>query len=98
MGDDRTLIEKLRAMAADTSSPQEAEIARAKLETMGASPPPPTPPAPPVAPGPEPERDSWVIFTTTGSSSTTSSGSFNVRWEFRGTPDFYDRWANKPKE
>ena len=51
MGDDRTLIEKLRAMAADTSSPQEAEIARAKLETMGASPPPPTPPPAAELPG-----------------------------------------------
>lgn len=47
-------LEALRAMAQQDVSPNERDIARAKLETMGASPPPRPPAAPATSPSPEP--------------------------------------------
>lgn len=52
-------LDALRAMAAQDDSPNERDIARAKLETMGAWPPPPPPPAPPAAAAPEPDYAAW---------------------------------------
>jgi hypothetical protein len=54
MTDTRTRQQKLAAMAGAVESPNEAAIARQKLATMGAAPPPPRPPAPPTITPPEP--------------------------------------------
>jgi hypothetical protein len=77
--DTRTRVEKLAAMATSTSE-HEADIARAKLEAMGAWPPPPPPPAPPVAPAPEP--DPWMgVSSWTGVGRNTNATS-NVAYTF----------------
>ena len=65
--DDRTLIEKLQAMAEQVASPEEAAIAKVKLEAKlatsggGAGVPPQRPPA---APAPAPEPSTGAVFYT----------------------------------
>lgn len=55
--DERTLVEKLIAMATQDESPNERDNARAMLEARGQWPPPPRPPAPPgMATAPEPQE------------------------------------------
>ena len=82
MSDRRTLAEKLRAMAEQDVSPNEAAIARAKLEAMGASPPPPRRPAPPAAPAPEPFSSGvWFNGETTSTTwlhNTVATSTFHV--------------------
>lgn len=54
--DERTLVEKLIAMATQDASPEERDTARRMLEARGQWPPPPRPPAPPgLAMAPEPQ-------------------------------------------
>lgn len=65
MSDTRTLHEKLRAMADQDVSPNEAAIARTKLDAMGAAPPMP-PRRPPAVGAPAPMPFTWSI-TTAGS-------------------------------
>lgn len=73
--DRRSRVEKLLAMAQQEESPSEAEVARLKLETMGAWPPPPNRPTTTSA-GSE---GGWF----TSSSTSTVTYTFNVvfvRW------------------
>lgn len=62
MSDTRTLREKLEAMAGQDVSPNEAEIARAKLDAMGAAPPLP-PQRPPAVGAPAPMPFTWSVTT-----------------------------------
>lgn len=73
MSDTRTLREKLQAMADQDVSPNEAEIARAKLDAMGAAPPLP-PQRPPAVGAPMPGWMGWS-FTSTTTSATTNAAS-----------------------
>lgn len=60
-------LEALYAMAEQDVSPEERDIAIAKLETMGAWPPPPKPPTRNAAsPAPQPVTNWWVSFTSNG--------------------------------
>lgn len=79
MADTRSRIEKLRAMAADDSSPHEAAIARERLAALGApvKPPPPPPPTRNAAPGvPDP-------FAARTSSTGVFNADFTVRFTVR---------------
>lgn len=76
--DTRTLREKLAAMAAQDVSPHEAEIARAKLATMGDDPPPPRPPTRNAAPAGDSGR--WYQSCTT---SSTAGGAYFHAWTVR---------------
>ena len=69
-------IEKLTAMALQDESPAERDVARAKLEAMGAWPPPPPPPAPPAAPMPDMPGPFGFTFRFSG----TASENINIRW------------------
>lgn len=86
MPDDRSRVEKLRAMARDESSPHEAAIARERLKAMGVPviPPPPKRPTRNAA-GPFPDDDlssgearwhstnpvDWTVTVETSSSGST---------------------------
>ena len=67
-------LEALRAMAEQDVSPQERDIAQAKLGAMGAWPPPPRPPAPPsAAAAPQPDWGSWFSWTNGAAAVDTST-------------------------
>lgn len=87
--DDRTLVEKLIAMATQDESPNERDNARAMLEARGQWPPPPRPPAPPgMAMAPEPQEFGdgiivvdWGTYQPEGNAAfqtTTTTGSSNT--------------------
>lgn len=78
-------LDALYAMAGQDGSPAERDIARAKLEAMGAWPPPPRPPAPPVAGAPMPF--SWHAWSGTGTVNLGSASftTTNVRIVFERT-------------
>jgi len=76
--DQRSKVEKLRAMATQSASPREAEVARSMLSDMGQWPPddPPTTTAASPAPGWE-----WNFSTT--SSTASFSVNFTFSWKER---------------
>lgn len=78
--DERTRIEKLMAMALQDRSPEERDVAQAKLATMGYWPPPPKPPTTVAAPA-----GGWDWTQSTGTTSTANFGgwSFTVYWTRR---------------
>lgn len=68
----RERIDALRAMANQDVSPNERDIARAKLQAAGLPPTPPRPPAPPAAPAPMPM---WgMSFSTNGTAFSNTGG------------------------
>lgn len=69
-----TLIAALRAMAHADESPNERDIARAKLAEAGVPVDPPRPPAPPAAPAPMPFG--WA----SGSANFTVNFTTNTTW------------------
>lgn len=70
----------LYAMAEQSVSPEEAKIAQAKLETMGAWPPPPKPPTRNAAPAPMPQpmTNFWTTFSS-GNVNITFTSTFRSR-------------------
>lgn len=75
MSDQRTLREKLEAMASQDASPHEAAIAQAMLADMGAGDrePPRTAVGAPGA--------SWDWTWATGTTTATASGNVYVTWD-----------------
>lgn len=72
-------LDGLYAMAQQDASPHERDIARAKLEAMGAWPPPPRPPARPAAPSPAPQPFGFAYPATTGTTTSGWSGTVFIR-------------------
>ena len=73
MPDTRSLRQKLEAMARDKSSPNEAAVARRKLEAMGVTPEPPRPTA-----GRPTQQQGYRVYTSY-TSNTGTTGSFARR-------------------
>lgn len=87
MTDHRGRIEKLRAMANQTDSPEEAEIARQKLLAMGAGNRIP-PRRPPNAPAPGSGDDLPYVFSAAWDGTFYTQTISTANWSSSGGPGF----------